>query len=331
MVDPESSANNNPPESTTELSIIVPVFNEQDNLLTLHEKLGSILQKIKMTCEIIYVDDGSTDSSADKLARIAQSDPHVKVIFFRRNFGQTAAMCAGIDHSKGKILIFIDADLQNDPEDIPKLLAKLDEGYDIVSGWRKDRKDSWLHRRLPSNVANWLISKVTGVKLKDYGCTLKAYRKEVLTNMKLYGEMHRFMPALASQVGASLVEIPVNHYPRERGKSNYGLERIYRVVLDLFTVKFMGSFSGSPMYLFGGIGLLLISLSLVSGVSMLIQKITQGISFIQTPLLLLSTLLLLLGFNSLLLGLLAEVLVRTYHESQQKATYVVREIIEGQG
>ena len=310
------------------LSVVVPVHNEEGNLKELHGILSRVLGEMGKTFEVIYVDDGSTDGSLNLLRAITVADKTVTVVQLRRNFGQTSAMSAGVDCSRGDILIFMDGDLQNDPEDIPRLVAKLEEGYDVVSGWRKDRKDGLLLRRLPSQAANRLISWTTGVHLKDYGCTLKAYRRGVFEHIRLYGEMHRFIPVLAEAVGASVVEIPVNHRPRRQGNSHYGLGRTFRVFLDLLTVKFLSSFSGNPIYLFGGSGLVLIALSLISGLAMLLQKLLYGVSFIQTPLLLLAAMLFILGFQSILLGLTAEMLVRTYHESQGKPIYVIRQIFK---
>src|SRR5919108_6308529 len=238
-------------ESPAQVSIVVPLFNEEENVPLLHERLQKAVAPLG-GYEIVYVDDGSTDGTFTRLSQIAAADPHVRVVRFRRNFGQTAALQAGIDYSQGEKLVFLDGDLQNDPADIPRLLQVLDEGHDVVSGWRKHRQDS-LMRRLPSRVANWLISRVTGVVLKDYGCTLKAYRREVLDNVRLYGEMHRFIPAYAAWAGASVTEIEVAHHPRSFGKSKYGLSRTLRVLLDLMTAKFLGSFSSKPIYLFGAV------------------------------------------------------------------------------
>jgi len=306
--------------------VVVPVYNEQDNVGPLHERIAAVLSDLRRDAEIIYVDDGSTDQSLDILKRIAESDERATVIQLRRNFGQTAAMSAGIDHAKGEVIVLMDADLQNDPLDIPKLLAKIDEGYDLVSGWRRDRQDHWLWRKFPSYVANRIISVITGVYLHDYGCTLKAYRREVLENIRLYGEMHRFIPAFVGLVGGLVAEIPVDHHPRIHGTSKYGLGRTFRVVLDLFTVKFLGSYAKSPIYLFGGSGLVLAGISVATFLGMVVQKVVYGVSFIQTPLLLLSALFFILGFQSVLLGLTAELLVRTYHESQGKPTYLIRRV-----
>jgi len=308
------------------LSIVIPVYNEVQNLRALHEDLLSVLSAMAVDYEIIYVDDGSTDQSLTLLKEIAAQDEAVTVIQFRRNFGQTAALAAGIDFATGQIVVCMDADLQNDPADIPRLLAKLAEGYDLVSGWRQKRQDHWLWRTLTSTVANQVISLITRVKLHDYGCTLKAYRRDLLEHIRLYGQMHRFIPALAVFVGASLAEIPVNHRPRLHGKSNYGLGRTFIVILDLLTVKFLNSFSLHPLNLFGGSGLALIGLSLVTGTIMVFQKLVYDQSIIQTPLLLLSTLLFILGFHSILMGLTAELVIRTYFESQNKPIYVIRQI-----
>ena len=309
------------------LSVVIPVYNEEENLPILQQQLAATLNALELPYEIIYVDDGSTDGSLAALQDIVRSDGNVRVIELRRNFGQTAAISAGLDFSQGRIIVCLDADLQNDPDDIPKLLAKIDEGYDLVSGWRKNRQDHWLSRTVVSSVANWFISLITDVKLHDYGCTLKAYRRDLLHHIRLYGQMHRFIPALAVLVGAKIVEIPVNHRPRRYGKSKYGLNRMFTVLLDLVTVKFLGSFSSHPINLFGGSGLFLIGSSLITGLIMVFQKIVYQQSFIQTPLLLLSALLFILGFQSILMGLSAELLIRTYHESQGKPTYIIRRIM----
>ena len=308
------------------LSIVIPVCNEDQNLRALHQDLLGALSAMAVNYEIIYVDDGSTDQSLAILKEIAAQDEAATVIQFRRNFGQTAAIAAGLDFATGQVVVCLDADLQNDPADIPRLLAKLAEGYDLVSGWRQKRQDHWLWRKLTSTVANRVISLITRVKLHDYGCTLKAYRRDLLDHIRLYGQMHRFIPALAVFVGASLAEIPVNHRPRLHGKSKYGLGRTFIVILDLLTVKFLNSFSLHPLNLFGGSGLVLIGLSCVTGTIMLFQKLVYDQSIVQTPLLLLSALLFILGFHSILMGLIAELVVRTYFESQNKPIYVIRQI-----
>jgi glycosyltransferase involved in cell wall biosynthesis len=322
----------NQPESLTDdtectLSVVIPVYNEAENLPVLQEQLAAALIPLKTSYEIIYVDDGSSDGSLAALQDIVSSYDHVRIIELRRNFGQTAAISAGLDYSRGRIVVCLDADLQNDPQDIPRLLDKMAEGYDLVSGWRNNRKDHWLSRTFVSVVANRLISMITDVKLHDYGCTLKAYRCDLLHHIRLYGQMHRFIPALAVQVGAKIAEIPVNHRPRQHGKSKYGLGRMFTVFLDLLTVKYLGSFSTHPINLFGGSGLFLIGSSFVTGLVMIFQKIFYHQSFIQTPLLLLSALLFILGFQSILMGLSAELLIRTYHESQGKPTYIIRRIM----
>jgi glycosyltransferase involved in cell wall biosynthesis len=308
------------------LSVVLPVFNELENLDILHQQLKTVLTNLGRTYEIIYVDDGSSDGSLQKLKELAKADDAVVVIQLRRNFGQTAALSAGIDYAHGEIVVCQDADLQNDPADIPRLLAKLDEGYDLVSGWRKNRQDHWLWRKGPSALANWIISRVVDFKLHDIGCTLKAYRRELLNHIRLYGEMHRFIPALALQVGARVAEIPVNHKPRLYGYSKYGLSRTFSVILDLLTLKFLGSFISNPLRVFGGSGLVLMGVSLLVGLLMVFQKFYYGVSLIQTPLLLLSTMLFILGFFCVLQGFTAELLIRTYHESQGKPTYIIRQI-----
>lgn len=313
------------------LSVVIPVYNEAANLRLLQEQLTAALAPLQLPFEIIFVDDGSSDGSLQILQDIAQADEHVKIIELRRNFGQTAALSAGLDHAQGRIVVCLDADLQNDPADIPRLLAKLAEGYDLVSGWRRQRRDHWFSRTLVSIVANRLISLITQVKLHDYGCTLKAYRRDLLDHIRLYGQMHRFIPALAGLVGARIAEIPVQHRPRLHGRSHYGLGRMFTVLMDLLTVKFLGSYSSRPINLFGGSGLILIGLSGLTGLIMVFQKLVYQQSFIQTPLLLLSALLFILGFQSILMGLSAEILIRTYHESQGKPTYIIRRIFSANG
>ena len=309
------------------LSILIPVHNEEGNLSLLCEKLGAALKRIGKPYEIIFVDDGSSDGSLEMLQDLRDGNPNIKVISFSRNFGQTAALSAGIDFSKGDILIPMDGDLQNDPEDIPVLLQKIEEGYDVVSGWRKNRKDPFLTRRLPSVIANKIISWIGGVSLHDYGCTLKAYRRDILKNIRLYGEMHRFIPIYAQWIGARVTEVPVRHSPRGSGSSKYGMSRVFKVILDLMVVKFLLSYSQKPIYVFGGIGLLMILAAFLSGGYAIYLKLFQEVSFILTPLPLLCVLLLVLGFLSILMGFLAEILTRTYYESQGKPTYQIKETI----
>ena len=305
------------------ISVTVPIFNEVESIITLHERVSIVLRSIGRPWELILINDGSADGSAAVLDQVAAADPNVKVIHLRRNFGQTAAMMAGIDFARGDIIIPMDGDLQNDPMDIPRLLAKLDEGYDVVSGWRKGRKDAKLTRNFPSWLANRLISFISGVHLHDYGCSLKAYHKSVIKDVKLYGEMHRFIPIYASWQGARVAEIPVTHHSRQFGKSKYGLERTIKVLLDLIVIKFLATFAQKPMYIFGSVGLLSLAVSVISGVFALYLKFGHQISFIQTPLPLLFVLTAITGIMCILMGLLAELLTRTYHESQDKAIYAV--------
>ena len=311
-----------------DLSIVIPVYNEQESLPHLHEAIRAALAGMSRSWEVIYVNDGSRDRSMDALERLAAEDPeHVCVVEFRRNFGQTTAIVAGIDHARGEVIVFLDADLQNDPADIPAVLAKLDEGYDVVSGWRKNREDNALTRNLPSHIANWLISNVTGVRLHDYGCTFKAYRREVITGFRLYGEMHRFIPVYANAVGAKIYEMPVRHHARKFGKSKYGLERTIKVILDLIAVQFLTRYSAKPIYLFGGGGFGMGALGFLGMVFLLARKLLLDIDILTSPIFTLSVMLALVGFQTILLGLIAELLVRTYHESQQKPTYTVRKVI----
>ena len=311
-----------------DLSLIIPVFNEQDNLPLLFESINNVMNSLDRSWEVILVDDGSRDNSLPILEKFAQKDPqHIRVISFRRNFGQTAAIAAGLDYAQGEIIVLLDADMQNDPADIPMMLAKLDEGYDLVSGWRKNRKDNAVTRNFPSMIANRLISRVTGVYLHDYGCTLKAYRRDVLEGFRLYGEMHRFIPVYANSVGAKITEVQVDHHPRKFGKTKYGLERTAKVVLDLFTVKFLVAYSSKPIYLFGGTGGGLMIIGMGVMIYLLVRRLFFMVSVTGSPLFQVSTLLVTLGFQSLLMGLIAELLVRTYHESQRKPTYTVRTMI----
>ena len=313
-----------------DISVFLPVFNEEPNLRPLHEKLNASIEQLGRTAEIIYVDDGSSDGSLKILREIAVEDPRVRVISFRRNYGQTPAMAAGIHAARGHVLIPMDADLQNDPADIVRLLDKLDEGFDVVSGWRKHRQDTLVTRKIPSQMANWLISKIGGVPLHDYGCSLKAYRRESLEDVQLYGEMHRFIPIYASWSGARVTEIPVAHHARTMGKSKYGLSRTVKVIFDLMTIKFMASYQTKPLYMFGFAGLTTFIISFLCAVLALLMKFASWphhADFVQTPLPVLTMVMLVLGVQFFFMGLLAEMLVRTYHESQSKPIYAVRERI----
>jgi len=314
------------------VSIVVPLLDEQENIESLYNEIKTVLEG-KYSYEIIFIDDGSTDASFEILSQLQASDNHVRVIRFRRNFGQTAAMSAGFDHARGHYVIPLDADRQNDPADIPAMIEKLNEGYDIVSGWRKKRHDRALTRLLPSKIANWIIAKITGVKLHDFGCTLKVYRREILVETRLYGEMHRFIPALASWSGARICEMVVNHRPRTSGKAKYGLGRTLKVILDLITVKFLGSFSTKPIYIFGGLGLFTGIGAVLSGLAVFYQKFISDshLSMNRNPLLVLTAMLITATIQFILMGLLAEILVRTYHESQNRPTYVIRDILESGG
>jgi len=306
------------------LSIVLPVYNEEENIVPQYEHIVDAMKKTPYTYEIIFVDDGSTDNSFRLLESIAKKDKNVHVVQFRRNFGQTAAMSAGIDYAHGDIIIFMDSDLQNDANDIPLLVQKIEEGYDVVSGWRKNRQDKLLSRKIPSRIANWLIAKVTGVYLHDLGCSLKAYRGEIIRQVNLYGEMHRFIPVHASWIGASIVEVPVHHHPRKFGKSKYGIKRTFKVLIDLATVKFMGSYSTKPNYIFGGIGMILLFISCLSGITVIGMKLFLHHSMIRNPLLLLTVMLIILGIMFILLGILAEIMIRIYHESQKLPPYRVK-------
>ena len=314
--------------STPELSVIIPVYNEEENIKPLFASLLAVLRRLSLSFEIIAINDGSSDRSLDALKAVAVETPELTIIDFRRNYGQTAAMMAGIDHASGKIIVSIDADLQNDPEDIPALLAKMDEGYDVASGWRVDRKDAAISRNFVSRVANRLISRVSGVRLNDYGCTLKAYRTDVVRGIRLYGEMHRFIPIYASWMGAKVVEVPVRHNARRAGHSKYGLERIFKVLLDLTVVKFLDVYFVKPIYLFGGFGILSLMMSSVFFSALMYLKLVNGLSMILTPLPLLTAMSFLIGILSILMGLMAEMLVRTYFESQGRSAYLVRDVVK---
>ena len=311
-----------------DLSLVIPVYNEEENLLLLYDTIQQALKPVKKSWEVIFVDDGSLDHSLEILKSIARKDPrHARLVVFRRNFGQTAAIAAGIDHAQGGTIVLLDADMQNDPADIPALLAKLDEGYDLVSGWRRDRKDNPITRTLPSNAANWVISHVTGVHLHDYGCTLKAYRRDALRGFRLYGEMHRFIPVFAHSVGSRITELPVSHRPRKFGRANYGLERTVKVLLDLFTVKFLLDYSHKPIRLFGGAGMGLSLIGFALLFYLFVRRVFFEVPVLGSPFFLIGVMFFILGFQSILMGLIAELLARTYHESQAKPTYTVREVV----
>lgn len=311
------------------LSVVVPLLNEQESLPKFYEKLSGVLDAYDKPGEMLFIDDGSTDESFEILRGFHRDDPRVRVIRFRKNFGQTAAMSAGFRHARGEVVVPLDADLQNDPEDIPRLVSKLEEGYDVVSGWRRHRHDNAATRLLPSWIANKIISRVTGVAIHDFGCTLKAYRKDLLDETRLYGEMHRFIPAVASWHGARITEMEVTHHARQAGTSKYGLGRTLKVVLDLMTVKFLGAYSSKPIYVFGGLGMFCGFLSLVLGIIVLIQRFAYNWSMNRNALFFVTVLLIMATIQFVLMGLLAEILVRTYHESQDRPTYVVREMLDG--
>ena len=318
-------------ERTIDLSLVIPVFNEQESLKSLYDEITQALSD-EYDYEVIFIDDGSSDNSFSILSDIRENDSRVRVIKFRKNFGQTAAIAAGFEHACGKTVIPLDADGQNDPADIPMMLKKLEEGYDIVSGWRKNRKDNVVTRTLPSRTANWIIARITGVKLHDFGCTLKAYRWESIKEIRLYGEMHRFIPALAAWGGENVVEIVVNHRPRTTGQTKYGLNRTFKVVLDLITLKFLASFSTKPIYVFGGLGGLCVVGSVLSGLVLLYQKYIaeDSLSMNRNPLLIVSTVFFMASIQFVLMGLLAEILVRTYHESQGRQIYTIEKILGSQ-
>lgn len=311
-----------------DVSFVIPVYNEEENLPDFYRELTAAGEKLPGSCEIIFIDDGSRDGSFPALRKIQAADPKVKIIRLRKNFGQTAALAAGFDRSRGEIIITLDADLQNDPADVPLLVAKMNEGFDIVSGWRVKRKDKFVSRRLPSKAANWIISRITKVKLHDYGCTLKAFRRDVVKNIKLYGEMHRFIPAIASTMGVAIAEVPVNHRPRIHGKSKYNITKSVRVALDLLTVKFLLSYSTRPLQIFGLFGLLAGLMGGILGGILSYQRLILKQGIANRPLLLLSVLLIVIGIQFITMGLLGEIMVRIYHEAVEKHIYAVREVID---
>ncbi len=314
-------------EQDQKLSVIIPVYNEEESLPAFAEELAAAISKISMPSEIIFVDDGSSDQSREVIRKIAGAHERVKGVFLGRNSGQTSALSAGIQKSSGTLIACLDADGQNDPKDITRLIAKLNEGFDVVSGWRKDRKDPWLNRRLPSQIANSLISGVTGVHLHDYGCSLKLYKAEYLKPIRLYGEMHRFVPAFAGFLGAKIAELEVNHRPRMKGKSKYGISRTLKVILDLLTVKFMDSYMGKPIYLFGGGGIIMMLLGMSAAAITLYKKFALGIFVKDQPLFQVAIFFSLIGFQLLLLGLLEEIFVRTYFDIKDKNSYFIRETV----
>ena len=309
------------------LSVVIPIYNEEENVNLLYDELKSVLKTIEHEHEIVFIDDGSSDASLSLLEKIQEQDKNVVVVSFRRNFGQTAAMSAGFDYATGDVIVTMDGDMQNDPHDIPIFLQKMEEGYELVSGWRHDRQDPFLNRRLPSMIANKIISVVTGVHLHDYGCTLKTFRKEITQGIRLYGEMHRFIPAIASGVGGKITEVKANHRPRRFGTSKYGISRTLRVVLDLMTVKFLLSYATRPIHVFGTLGLLSGGSGFLIALIMTVQRMFFDIPMANRPLLLLAILLILMGMQFIYMGLLGELQVRTYHESQKKPIYVVRRVL----
>ncbi len=309
------------------ISIILPVYNEGKNILLLYGELKEVLDKLQKNYEIISINDGSGDNSMEILKNIAATDKDFRIINFKNNFGQTAAVSAGIKAARGEIIIPMDADLQNDPLDIPKFLTKINEGYSIVSGWRKNRKDQYLLRRVPSAIANWLIGMITGVRIHDYGCTMKAYKREIIQDVNLYGEMHRFIAAYAVWCGGKIAEIEVHHRPRINGKSNYNISRTFRVILDLIVVKFLFKYMNRPVHFFGGIGFISLFFGICAGLAAAILRFAKGIHLIQTPLPILSTLLIMVGVQLVAIGIIAEMIMRTYYESQDKTPYLIKEKI----
>ncbi len=317
-------------EENLDFSIVIPVYNEASNLPELYEEISESCHKLKRKHEIIFVDDGSQDESLRVLKGLLKKDARIRIIQLRKNFGQTAALTAGFDHARGNIIITMDADLQNDPQDLGLLLDEIEDGYDIVSGWRAKRKDKFFTRRLPSIIANWLISKITRVKLHDYGCTLKAFRREVVQQIKLYGELHRFIPAIASNMGVAITEVKVNHRQRRHGKSKYSISRLPKVILDLLTVKFLLSYSTRPLQIFGIFGLICGIIGGILGLWLAYVRLIQMQGISGRPLLLLAILLIVIGIQFITLGLLAEIVVRAYHESSEKRIYFIRSIIQAE-
>ncbi len=321
------TSDNNHSDIKKELSIVIPVYNESGNLLELYERILKVLETLNKDYEIIFINDGSQDDSLDVLKNIQKNNERIVIINFRRNFGQTAAFAAGFDHASGDMIVTMDSDLENSPEDIPKLLTRIEEGYDLVSGWRINRKDNYLLRILPSKIANYIISFICGIKLHDYGCSLKAYRSEILQNIQLYGEMHRFIPALASIMGISAVEIPVEHVKRTKGKSNYTILRFVKVILDLILIKFLLNYTSRPFHIFGFLGISSFSIGFIVALYLSVLKIFFEVSLSARPLLLMSVVLIIFGIQLITMGLLSELIIRNYYESQNKTVYIVKEVI----
>lgn len=317
-----------PNHGAPELSVVVPFLDEEQSVAPFFSELFGVLDATGRAAEVVAVDDGSTDQTFDRLREAREADRRLRVVRFRRNFGQSAALAAGFEHSRGSIIITLDGDQQNDPTEIPRLLEKIDEGWDVVSGWRRDREDSLAMRILPSKVANWIIARVTGVPLHDYGCALKVYRAEITEGIRLYGEMHRFLPTLAADLGASVTELPVRHRPRTTGRSKYGLSRTVRVVLDLLTVRFLSSYATRPLQFFGVLGAPPFLIGTVTLAWLGFERIFLGAELGGRPLVLLAIVLVITGLQFLTFGLLAEMMARTYHESQNKPVYIVREVLE---
>ena len=310
------------------LSMVIPVYNEKQNISYLYENLNSVLLGIGRKYEVILIDDGSMDGTFKELLSIHEQNDNYKIIRFRKNFGQTPAMSAGFDYANGEVIITLDADLQNDPKDIPALLEKIDEGYDVVSGWRINRQDKAISKKLPSKIANWLIARLTGVKIHDYGCTLKAYRSDVVKNIELYGEMHRYIPAVASWMGISVAEVPVHHHSRKFGKSKYGISRTIRVILDIITLKYLLSYSQKPIQIFGLIGLITGLIGCIVTIYLIIMRLFFNVPLSSRPLFTLSIFMIFIGLQLITMGILGELIMRTYHEASGKPTYAIREIID---
>jgi len=310
------------------LTVVIPIYNEKQNISYLYDNLNNVLPDIGKKYEVILIDDGSIDGSFKELLKIHENNKNYKIIRFRKNFGQTPAMSAGFDYANGEIIITLDADLQNDPKDIPALLKKIDEGYDIVSGWRINRQDKAVSRRLPSKIANWLIARLTGVKIHDYGCTLKAYRSDVVKNVELYGEMHRYIPAVASWMGISVAEVPVHHHSRKFGKSKYGISRTIRVILDIITIKYLLSYSQRPIQIFGLIGIVTGAIGIIITIYLIIMRLFFNMALSSRPLFTLSIFMIFIGVQLITMGILGELIMRTYHEASGKPTYAVKEIID---